>query len=150
MKNKLLLAIFLLAGMTAVKAQDCEAIVLPYFKGDVARMERYKSMAPEKFEYRCAYARAAFYESDTVPAGVEVYPIERVQSHATGEYLPHNYVVDLFVLSYYAYNFYYFQTIHNTVDETVCFTTPGSAHPYLVVRSLDEIDQMVKGILENH
>lgn len=123
----------------AAAAQNCDAIVLPYFKGDVARMEAYKTMAPEKFQYRCLYAFSAFEESDTVPAGADVFPISSVQSVLTEEYLSNDIVVDLFMFSYYAYNFSSFQTAYPNGDKVLYFSTPSSTHPYLVLHSLNEM-----------
>lgn len=121
------------------KAQDCDAIMLPYFGGNVDRMVTYREMAEEKFNIRCAYARAAFYESDTVPEGMQVFSITKVQEKVSGNYLPEDFVVDLNTLSYYAYTFGSFQVRNNSLEESVCFSTPGSRHPYLVLRSLLEM-----------
>ena len=129
-----LMALGLMATAVA-GAQNCETLVLPFFGGDVARMASYPE---EKLEWRCRYARNAFYESDTVPAGVEVFGIAEVVEKATGMNLPADFKVDLSRLSYYAYNFYDFQTRYRRGNVTVCFSTPGSAHPYLVLRSIDE------------
>lgn len=124
-----------MAALTGATAQNCEAILLPKFGNDTARMMQY----PEgKRFYFCAYSQASFYESDTVPVGADVFSISAVQNVFTGENLPQNYVVDLYDLSYYAYNFKYFQLQYPHGDKTLCFSTPGSAHPYLVLRSIEE------------
>lgn len=126
-----------------VKAQDCDAIMLPYFGNDKAKMDVYKTEAAYKFEWRCAFARAAFYESDTVPAGVEVFRISEVKNLSTGRFLKQNFDVNLATLSYYAYNFSEFQHRYPHVDKAVCFSTPGSRHPYLVLRSIVEMHNIV-------
>ena len=136
MKRVFLFGLFVCMGMV-VAAQSCDSIVLPYFGGDVVKMEQYKSIAPEKFEYRCLYSRSAFEESDTIPAGADVFPISSVQSLSTNEYLSNDYVVDLFTLSYYAYNFKSFQNNYPNSDKVLCFSTPSSTHPYLVLNSLN-------------
>ena len=131
-------ALFMVAF--GAKAQDCEAIMLPYFRGNVERMEDYRDRAPEKFMYRCVYAHSAFYESDTIPAGMQVFSITDVLNMTTGVALPSDFVVDLNTLSYYAYNFGAFQARNNSIHEGACFSTPGSTHSYLVLRSLSEME----------
>ena len=134
--------------MTAIglKAQDCESLVLPYFNNDRAKMESYMQQVPEKFQFRCAYARSAFYESDTIPTGAEVLSINVVQDAFTGSPLSENHVVNLETLSYYAYNFLALQTQYPSADQVICFTTPASAHPYLILRSLHQIGGIVDKI----
>ena len=135
MKKLVIIAALFMAAIGA-KAQDCEAIMLPYFRGNVQNMENYRDWAPEKFDYRCIYAQAAFYVSDTVPAGMEVFSIKDVRDKITGAALPGDFVVDLNTLSYYAYNFGDFQVRKNSIMEGACFSTPSSEHPYLVLRSV--------------
>ncbi len=118
-----------------MKAQSCETIMLPFFNGDVDAMNSYTD---EKFEWRCAYGRAAFYVSDTIPAGAEVYSISAV-AEKNGKHLSENYQVDLATLSYYAYNFNDLQTQYPSCNVIICFTTPASEHPYLVMRSINEM-----------
>lgn len=126
----------LLMGALGAKAQSCETLVLPFFNWDVNAMNEYPE---EKFEWRCAYARAAFYESDTIPAGAEVYSISEVVSKEDGNNLTQDFQVDLKTLSFYAYNFVSFQQQYPRGNVTICFTTPASEHPYLVLRSIDEM-----------
>ena len=146
-KTTLLLA--MLMAMVGLKAQDCEALLLPYFNNNRASMEYYQREAPQKFEWRCAYARAAFYEADKVPEGADVFQISEVKNKFTGSRLPSNYVVDLNSLSYYAYNFYDFQLRYPTGDKTLCFATPGSTHPYLVLRSLSDMLSVTNQMIDN-
>lgn len=141
-------ALFLAAFGT--KAQDCEAIMLPYFYGNVEQMEQYHDAAPEKFMFRCVYAQAAFYESDTIPAGMEVFSITEVLNKTTGAALTSDFVVDLNTLSYYAYNFGAFQVRNNSIYEGACFKTPGSRHPYLVLRSMSEMQAAGDKYLEEY
>ena len=148
--KRVIFAVALVMSAMGLKAQDCDAIMLSYFKGNAEQMELYKSRAPEKFAYRCAYSRGAFEESDTVPAGATLYNISDVQELATGKNLPQNFVVDLYTLSYYSYNFGYFQSLHKSVEEKVCFSTPGSQHPYLVVRSIYEMGKIAEEELNKY
>lgn len=131
------------------KAQDCDALLLPYFRNDAGRMEDFKTFSPEKFEWRCAYVRSAFYEADTIPAGADVYPISRVKSAFTDEYLSDDYVVDLYTLSYFAYNFKEFQLSYPRGNKVLCFATPSSRHPYLVLNSLDETNRLATELWES-
>lgn len=141
MKRIVLIASFIMAAV-GLKAQDCDALMLPYFNNDKAQLEEYKGLVPEKLEWHCAYARMAFYESDIVPEGADVIPISKVKSRFSEEHLGKDFVVDLSTLSYYAYNFIDFQLAYATGDKVVCFSTPASAHPYLVLNSLDETNRL--------
>lgn len=136
MKKLVVFATLFVVAFGGMKAQDCEAIMLPYFNGNTERMVEYRDKAPEKYMYRCIFAQSAFYVSDTVPAGMEVFSISEVRNKVTGEPLPSNFVVDLNTLSYYAFNFGTFQVRNNSLEEGACFSTTGSQHPYLVLRSV--------------
>lgn len=140
MKKLVIIAAMFMAA-AGVKAQDCEAIMLPYFNGDMQRLTTYRNMAPEKYKYRCVFAQSAFYESDTIPAGVEVMDISVVKNLATGTNLSSNISIDLSTFSFYAYNFGEIQVRNNSVTEQTCFSTPASDHPYLVLRSAKEMEQ---------
>lgn len=130
------MAAMLMAAAAGMKAQDCAVIMLPYFGGDAERMAAYPE---EKLEWRCRYARAAFYESDSVPAGAEVLSIAEVKEVESGVSLPADYRVDLTTMSYYAYTFMEIQQRYRECNRIFCFETPGSAHRYLVLRSIDEM-----------
>lgn len=145
MKRFVFLAALFIWAMS-VKAQSCETIMLPYFNGDVDAMNSYPE---EKFEWRCAFGRAAFYVSDAIPAGAEVYSITAVAGKTDGQHLAENYQVDLTTLSYYAYNFKELQQQYPNVNVTICFTTPASEHPYLVLRSLEEMFAIADSVANN-
>ena len=147
MKKLVIIAVLIVAA-AGVKAQDCEAIMLPYFGGNMERMAAYRDKAPQKYMYRCVYAQSAFYESDTVPAGAEVLDITKVVEWSTGRTLPRNYVIDLNTFSYYAYNFSQIQVRHDSVTERTYFSTPGSRHPYLVLRSVNEMTAAAEEYLQ--
>ena len=146
MKRVFFIATLLLL-LGGAKAQTCDDIMLPYFGYDTLSMEQYPD---EKFEWRCNYARSAFYESDTVPQFAFVYSIADVKNRFTGESLPEDYVVDLTTLLYYAYNFQDLQLQYRSPREVLCFRTPSSKHPYLVLRSLDEMHARAEELLNNH
>lgn len=122
-----------------VRAQDCNAIVLPMFGNDPAVMA---NTPDDKIAYWCYFSQASFYESDTVPAGVDVYNISQVREAHGTTYLSQDYVVDLTTLSYFAYNFTDFQHQYSKGNVTLCFSTPSSTHPYLVLRSIDDATRM--------
>lgn len=142
--KRIVFLVALMMGALSVKAQSCETIMLPYFNGDVNAMNAYPD---EKFEWRCAFGRAAFYVSDAIPAGAEVYSITAVAGKADGQHLAENYQVDLTTLSYYAYNFKELQVQYPKGNVAICFTTPASEHPYLVLRSIDEMLKMADSVL---
>lgn len=133
--KKIVVIVAMMASVMGLKAQNCELIVLPFFGGNHEAMDAYPQ---EKFEWRCAFARAAFYVSDTVPTGAEVYSITEVMDLESGEYLPVNYRVNLDELSFYAYDFHDFQLRYPLGNVTIYFTTPASEHRYLVLRSIDD------------
>lgn len=134
-------------AVAGVRAQDCEALMLPYFGGDLEQLTDYRDNAPEKYMYRCAYAQSAFYESDTVPLGAEVLDISQVVEWSTGEKLSRDIIIDLNTFSFYAYNFNQIQVRHDSVTERTCFATPGSQHPYLVLRSANEMTELTEEIV---
>ena len=134
--KRMLITIMLVASFTCLKAQNCEAIVLPYFNGNQERMANYPA---EKLDYRCRYSRNAFFESDTVPEWAEMRSLTELKNKMTGKNLTDDFVVDLETLSYYAYNFLDLQGQYHDSETVICFPTPKSKHPYLVLRSLKEI-----------
>ena len=138
MKRLILAAALLTVGVTGLWAQDaldCNTIVLAYFNGDANRLANYPD---GKIEWCCQYARNAFYVSDTVPAGAEVKSISEVVNRQTGEHFAPDANINLSMLNYYAYSFHDFQLSYRETTVTICFSTPGSEHPYLVLRSIDE------------
>lgn len=144
MKRIAIVAALLLA-YTGLKAQDCDAIMLPYFNNNVERMENYKSQAPEKFEYRCVFAHSAFSEVDAVPDGAQVYSITDVRDRFTDKPLADDFVVDLNTLSYYGYNF---SSFHPGIEGEVYFSTPGSSHRFLKLHSSLEMGQKANAAFE--
>ena len=136
MKRIVFILVMLASGMAGLQAQNCEAIVLPFFNGDKARMADYPA---EKLDYRCRYSQNAFYVSDTVPEWAEMHSLTELRNNMTGEKLTEDFVVDLATLSYYAYNFLDMQCRYKDSETVICFPTPRSEHPYLVLRSLKEI-----------
>lgn len=134
MKRYFLVGMLLFAALGSLKAQDCEALVLPYFNNDRGAMSQCPA---DKIQYYCFVAKAAFYESDTVPAGAEMHNISEVKDIKGSNHLSQNFVVDMNTLSYFAYNFEQFQL--RDIHKTICFYTPSSKHPYLVLRSYYEM-----------
>ncbi len=145
MKRVVFIAALLLAA-AGLKAQDCETLMLPYFNGDY---NRYSNYPAEKLEWRCNFARSAFYVADEVPAGAVVLPIEKVKDKWSGEALPKDFKVDLTKLSYYAYDFERLQLEHKDLKTTICFSTPGSEHPYLVLRSQHDMFELASKQTDN-
>ena len=139
MKKIIPILAFTLMALGA-NAQNCFDIVLPFFGYDTVQLEAY----PEwKMLQRCSFSQASFYESDTIPAGAYVYNIEDVREAYGTNHLPQSYVV-------YAYNFHQFQVRYPTGDVTLCFATPSSTHPYLVLRSIEEAMHLASQIEEEY
>lgn len=140
MKRLIVFASLLTVAVMA-NAQNCNALVLPYFGGDTARMAQY----PEsKLDWYCLFAQSAFYESDTIPAGAEVHSLSEVLDKASLQPMSAQYVVNLSTLSYFAYNFEALQQEYRSGTKVVYFPTPYSTHPYLVLRCIDEIYRMTE------
>lgn len=133
--KRIVFIVAMLMASVGMNAQDCATIMLPFFGGDQDRMAEYPA---EKLEWRCNYARNAFYVTDEIPEKAVLYSIEEVKNKWTGESLPRDFNVDLNTLSYYAYNFIDIQHKFKDLNTTLCFVTPGSTHRYLVLRSLNE------------
>ncbi|MBR4505727.1 MAG: hypothetical protein IKP21_03030 [Bacteroidales bacterium] len=134
--KRIFFIVAMLMTTVGMNAQDCATIMLPFFGGDQERMAEYPA---EKLEWRCNYARNAFYVTDEIPAKAVLYTIDEVKDKWTGEALPRNFSVNLNTFSYYAYNFIDIQHRFKDLNTTICFETPGSEHRYLVLRSLNDI-----------
>ena len=137
--KKIVLAATLMLAFAGLQAQDCEALILPKFQNNREYMERCPT---DKQMYYCYVARSAFYESDTIPAGAVVKEIGEVREMWGQGYLPKDYVVNLNTLSYFGYNFEWLQLESRDSWTVLCFRTPASAHPYLVLRSYGEQREM--------
>ncbi|MBP5341546.1 MAG: hypothetical protein J6Y52_04210 [Bacteroidales bacterium] len=149
MKRLFLLGMLVVTASMA-SAQNCAALLEPYF-GSAEKTAQFAQENPEKFAYHCCEARSAFYESDVVPEGAILRSITEVRHRITGESLPADFVVNLTTLSYYAYNFYEgFQAQHYYGNVTYCFSTPSSTHPYLVLRSIDDMKAEAMSLFENN
>ena len=138
MKKSFLLILFmsaLMLPMSVYAQQDyCHDLVFPLFNYDEERLAEY----PEtKLAYDCLFSRNSFYESDTIPAGAPVYNISDVVSKRDSTHVAQDLVVDLTKLSFYDYNFNDFRYRH--YETPICFRTPSSAHPYLVMRTYIDV-----------
>lgn len=126
---------FCLMAICGLRAQNCEAIMLPYFHGNELDMANYP--AP-KLQWRCQYSQNAFYVCDKAPEDAELHSLTELYDKMTGVKLTEDFVVDLNTLSYYQYNFHDLQMLYAKGNVTIYFATPKSEHRYLVLRSLDE------------
>lgn len=139
MKQKVLLFFaFLFCASAAVNAQDCDRILLSFFGGDVQKLQDYPAY---KKAYRCAESYLSFYTADQAPEGVLVLDISAVKNVVTGEALTNDFVVDLESLSIYDYNFR--ELRYNNDNYALCFRTPASDKPFLVLRSYAEVCNLV-------
>ena len=135
MKRTIILTVIGLMFAGGLSAQNCEAIMLPFFGGNKQKMDEYPQ---PKFEWRCKYSQNAFYVTDQVPEGAELHALSELTDKMTGEKVTDDFVVDLDYLSYYQYNFMDIQLHSPSGDAKIYFATPKSGHRYLVVRSCDE------------
>lgn len=135
MKRTIILTVLGIMAFGGLQAQDCEAIMLPFFHGDVQKMREYP--AP-KFEWRCKYSQNAFYLSDTVPEGAEMHALTELTDKLTGQKVSETMTIDLNTLSYYRYTFSQLQLSYPKGNVTICFPIQGAEHRYLVLRSLDD------------
>ena len=132
MKRTIILSVLCMMAFGGLRAQNCEAIMLPFFGGNEKLMQ--ECPAP-KLEWRCKYSQNAFYVSDQVPEGAVLRSLTELTDKSTGKRLTEDFVVDLETLSYYAYNFLDLQCEYTGDKTVICFPTPKSEHPYLVLRS---------------
>ena len=135
MKRTIIITVLCLMAIGDLSAQNCEAIMLPFFGGNKQKMDEYP--AP-KLEWRCKYSQNAFYVADQVPEGAEIHSLTELKEYSTGAKVTEAFVVDLETLSYYRYSFKELQCSYKSSDVTICFPTPASEHNYLVLRSLRE------------
>ena len=139
--KRIILTAALLLGALGLKAQDCDAIMLPYFHNDKAQVDNYKAVAPEKYKLRCLFGRSAFYETDVAPENAVMMSIGDVVDPVTSKPLPKNFKVNLGVMGFYHYNFRALRAAH--ADRQICFSTPGSTHRYLVMRTHEEMQEEI-------
>ena len=85
-----------------LKAQNCEAILRPYFILNGYSSDEYPQ---EKAEWRCAFSYSAFYLCDNIPANAKVYSFSELTNKLTKQHPSANYSVDLETLSYYEFDF---------------------------------------------
>ncbi|MDY6288218.1 MAG: hypothetical protein SPM02_02085 [Bacteroidales bacterium] len=137
MKKVLFLALMcaIIGSWGNVQAQNCDKLLQPYYERNNYNPEDYPI---EKADWRCRFARAAFYFTNSLPKNAIVYNITDVTNYLTGKKIGRDYVVDLDEMSYYAYNFDYFQYTND--KKTVYFRLNNGDYRYLVLRSY--IDQM--------
>lgn len=112
-----------------LKAQNCEAILRPYFILNGYSPDEYPQ---EKAEWRCAFSYSAFYLCDKIPANAKVYSFSELTNNLTKQHPSANYSVDLETLSYYEFDFDRFQK--DDMGETVYFRISGQKR-YLALRS---------------
>lgn|SRR5574344_289812 len=135
MKKILITAMFalLLGTASQMKAQDCNALVLPHV---AYNQDMLNEMPAAKIAWYCSFSRNSFFFTNEVPAGAAVYNISDVVDVRTHAHLPANYVVDVNVMSYYAYNFNDFQSLH--FNQKVYFRIGNSDYHYLGLYSYTE------------
>lgn len=135
MKKTLFLALvaLLLGFSSKAVAQNCEAIVLPHVGYSSSILDQ---MPQVKIDWYCLFSHNSFVELDQVPRDVQVLPLSAVIDDRTGVALDPNADINVQSLSVYSCNFLQLQSA--AYPNRVYFATPGSAHPYLMLRTFSE------------
>ena len=134
-KIVLTVLMIVLAGIAAsVNAQDCEAIVRPYFQANNINPD---DLVAEKYEWRCQFSYNAFYITSQVPEGATVFNFSELTDLVTKEHPSGNITIDLNTFSYWQYDFVEFQV--QDYHKTIYFRTGSRSTPYLALRCWDEI-----------
>lgn len=138
MKKIVLLAVactMFIGWSSSIQAQSCEDILRPFYMLNNIDPNEY----PEgKADWRCQFARTAFYMCDKIPEGAPVYDISEVTDLIARRHLDGNFKVNLEEMSYYAYNFLDFQQKND--KRTVYFRlNDNNNYKYLAVRSMIEM-----------
>lgn len=127
-----LTALFFVCAGAQSQAQDCDAIVQPYFTLNHIDKATYPV---DKMEWDCSFSQNAFYFCDTVPAGSQVFYTSELTNVLTGQHAPRDLKVNLNTFSYYQYDFIQFQM--KDYHRTIYFALEGNDHAYLAVRHVD-------------
>lgn len=143
MKRIVLTILLLTVFSVSLCAQNCDEIVLPHVNYDRAKLEQ---MPKEKVQWYCDFSRNSFFVTNEVPAGSVVHDIRDVVNKRTGAHIANGFVVDLYQLSYYAYNFNEFQ--YQNYEKTIYFHTPGSTYKYLGLYSINETHRRVNATVK--
>ncbi len=135
MKKVLYIAVIIaMVGIgSKLSAQNCTEIVRPYLEFRNIPQSQYPQ---EKFDWRCNFSRNSFYMCDSVPEGAKVFSISALTNNITKQHPAENYVVDLNVFSYWAWDFINFQK--EDYFNTIYFDTHNATNRYLAVRSWEE------------
>jgi len=123
------------------QAQDCDELLAPYFHLNHIDPQDYP---PEKAEWRCTFAKTAFYFTNSLPENAVVLNLNNVVNLLTGEKLSSDFVVDLEHLSYYGYNFSQLQNQND--KKTIYFRIQNNKHKYLALRSIIEMAAMTEAL----
>ncbi|MCQ2273689.1 MAG: hypothetical protein MJZ86_02725 [Bacteroidales bacterium] len=126
--------LFTFVGGGKALAQDCDAILAPFFQLNNMNKDDYPA---EKAAWFCILSQNSFYLSTTAPREAHVYDLTDLTDLTTGEKVSSDFVPDLNTLSYYRYNFSHFR--HMSGDRA-CYFRYGrrSDHTYLVLRETNE------------
>ena len=105
MKKIVLLAVtctMFIGWSSTIQAQSCEDILRPFYMLNNIDPNEY----PEgKADWRCQFARTAFYMCDKIPEGAPVYNISEVTDLIARRHLDGNFKVNLEEMSYYVPRF---------------------------------------------
>lgn len=133
--KKVIFTLIILTGLAGTAmAQDCEAIVGPFFTLNGIDPDNYPT---DKYAYRCLFSQNSFFLTDQAPEGSTIYNLSELTDLLTGLKVPENFVINLDNFSIYRYDFREFQRYDH--HRTVYFRLGrNNQYHYLAVRSYDE------------
>ena len=128
------IVLFAMGWANMSQAQDCRAIVRPFYIQTGTDSTTYPI---EKEEHLCLLSQNALFLTQQVPSGATVYDLSELTNIITDEKLAQNAEIDLNTFSYWGYDFYRFRP--QGKGTTVYFRIGSrSDHRYLGVRSYGE------------
>lgn len=133
------IVLFAIGWTNMGRAQDCRAIVRPFY----IQMQIDSTTYPaEKEAYFCHISQNMFFITEQVPSGSTVYNLSELTNTLTNQKVDQNYEIDLNTLSYWGYDFYRFRP--QGKGEIVYFRLgKRSDHRYLAMRPYQEAQARV-------
>ena len=91
--KKVIFTLIILTGLAGTAmAQDCEAIVGPFFTLNGIDPDNYPT---DKYAYRCLFSQNSFFLTDQAPEGSTIYNLSELTDLLTGLKVPENFVINI-------------------------------------------------------